>query len=380
MRGGDWRDVSLNVAREIRRREMRAGPADRSWEVVLPPGTDEVRRLTLTGSMPLGDLAAGWLAPDVTIVEATRAERIMVVATAELTVQGPAQGLEALPTARLPAWVGDHDRLRRPGTTAWSVTAPTAKLHLALARDRPTAPLARLYLADNRADFAVSRGWLFETTLWLWQDTAAELSVTWPADVKVLALEIDGSPQPPEQTEARRLWLPLATSQTLDSFLHADAAPGGRQVRLWWRWEDNATGSGTHSRTRPRLEGPQLAGVAPGPATWTVLVPPGCAISQQNGLAAGPGAAAAVALARAEAQLRGLVLASKVPRRPAYRRTGRGRLTPTLSRPRRWPDWRQSFGERNRLSLWPEICPPKRDQKVRRWPNGWPGCTNACAP
>ena len=191
VRAADWQEVSLTSAKDTRRRELRLGPGERTWELILPPGTDEVRRLTLTGSMPIETTGAGWLAPDVAIVEASRAERILVVASAELSVLSPPQGLEALPPARLPTWVGDADRLRRQGTTAWLETAPTGKLLLGLARDRATGAPAHLFLADHRADFAEGRGWLIETTLWLWQDTSAELSLTWPADVKVVGLEID---------------------------------------------------------------------------------------------------------------------------------------------------------------------------------------------
>ncbi len=217
LREWDRQTVTLQAPKEIRWRELHPVRGERSWELDLTEGaerrdagpTDEVRRLTLTGSMPLEEASEGIATPDVSVVEASRAEHCLVMLGPELAVEAPIPGWGEIAPARLPAWLGDARRLLRPGATAWvQRAAPTGKLRLAL-RERPAGAPDRLLLTDHRVDHSAERGWLYETTFWLWHEPGAELPVTWPADATLVALEVDGVPQPPGQAEAGTLWLPL---------------------------------------------------------------------------------------------------------------------------------------------------------------------------
>jgi hypothetical protein len=282
LRGWDGDRPDLRADGAGLRRQRRIGASEWAWDLELAPGADRCR-LTLEGGVSLDAAAAGLAAPEVS-VEGAAAERWLATAGADLAAEA-VQGLAEVADVRalLSAWPELAGRVRGGGV--WRVTGPEFRLQV-VPRPRPAGAAAEVFLAEHRLTLADGRHWLHETVLWLGHEAGADLTLSWPEAVTVLALSVDGAEAAPLQPEPRRLWLSLP------------GPAGVRRVRLLWRYDNGEDGP-----DRPRLLGPRLEGLSPWPETWTVLVPVGRRVAGvEGGLAAGPVQAAAADLARARAQ------------------------------------------------------------------------------
>jgi hypothetical protein len=223
-------------------------------------------------------------------------ERWLATAGGELAAEaGP--GLAALrdPAAELaaadggPEWARAAERVRRTGGPAWRVRAEASELRL-VPRDRPAGPAAvRVFLAEQTAAVADGRRWLHRAVWWLRHEARTDLTVALPAAARVVAVSLDGAEVAPVQPGPQRLWLPLP------------GRAGVRRLAVWWVYDP------PEPLTRPGLDRPRLLGAAGGPALWTAYLPPGYRLTAGAGardLGRGEARAAALALYRAEAQLR----------------------------------------------------------------------------
>src|SRR5262249_51413299 len=118
-------------------------------------------------------------------------------------------------------------------------------------------------LAELRALVPDGERWLHEARFWLRHEAAAELGVRL-GGAEVVGVRLDGSPVPRREPEGGRLWLSLA-------------GPGGvREVVVRYRRHGEPL-------DRPDLTPPRLEGARPGPALWTVEVPPGWELTGPGG-------------------------------------------------------------------------------------------------
>jgi hypothetical protein len=288
-------EPELRAPKEVRHRDRRRAPGDRTWVVDLEPGVRGRYSLQLTCGLPV-EAAAGVPMPDVSVAGAGPGERWLAVAGPDLAAEG-AEGLAALrdPAAALtaagggPEWAKAAERLRRAGGSVWRAQGEGWKLRL-LPRERPAGAAAvRVFLAEQTAAVAGGGRWLHRAEWWLRHEAHADLSVALPAAARVLAVALDGAEVAPVQPGPQRLWLPLPGRATV------------RRLTVWWVYDP------PEPLERPNLGRPRLAGVAEGPALWTAWVPPGYRLAEggpARDLGAGEARAAALDLYRAEAQLR----------------------------------------------------------------------------
>jgi hypothetical protein len=288
LRNWDGDDVRVEGRDAVPRRERRRGPGDRTWTLDLPAGVVGPYRLTLRGSLSLGEVAGGVRMPEITVPGVEHPEYFLAVAGHELTAEAPAHLTALADAAALSAWPGEAERLRRVGGSAWKATGPDWNLRL-----RPTGPATapaavRVFLTERAAEVVDGHRWLHEAVFWLRHEANTDLNVTLPADAVVVAASIDGVEATPLQPEPRRLWLPLP------------GRAGVRRVRLRWLYDLSA-----ERLDRPNLERLRLEGALDGPTVWNVHVPPGYRPEhgEDGGLKAGPARSAALDLYRAAAQL-----------------------------------------------------------------------------
>jgi hypothetical protein len=269
---------------------LRRTPGDRSWRLSLQPGVRGRYVVTLRGSMPIKDAAAGIQLPDVSVQGAQRAEYLVAVAGEELT--GEARGSLARlvePAKALARWPGPAERVQRTRGQGWRVEGPEWQL-LLLPQSRPLeATAVRLFLMEQSAAVVDGRSWLHEARCWLRHEAHTDLTVDFAAPVRVVAAAVDGVEVPPLQPGPSRLWLPL---------------PGGagvRCVRLRWQYRQ------AEPLNHPQLAPPHVVDAQKSPVLWTVMVPPGWEVAKSisaNRLGTGTAREGALALYRAEAQLR----------------------------------------------------------------------------
>ncbi len=221
---------------------------------------------------------------------AQRAEYLVAVASDELS--GEARGGLALlvePAKALARWPGAAERVQRTRGQGWRVEGPEWQL-LLLPQSRPLeATPVRLFLMEQSAAVVDGRSWLHEARCWLRHEAHTDLTIDFAAPARVVAAAVDGVEVPPLQPGPSRLWLPL---------------PGGagvRCVRLRWLYRE------AEPLDYPRLAPPKVVDAQKGPVLWTVMVPPGWEAakgSSANRLGTGAAREGALALYRAEAQLR----------------------------------------------------------------------------
>jgi hypothetical protein len=286
----NWEKVELQADRFALQQPLRRTPGDRSWRLDLQPGVSGRYQVTLQGSMPIEEAAVGVLLPDVSVQGVERAEYFVALAGGELT--GEARGnLESVPEAgrALARWPGIAQRLERTHGHGWRIRGPEWQLLLLpQARTLEAAPV-RLFLLEQSAAVVDGQHWLHEARCWLRHEAHTDLTVDFPASVRVVAAAVDGVEVPPLQPAASRLWLPL---------------PGGagvRCVRLRWMYRE------AEPLDRPNLTPPEVADARRDAVLWTVMVPPGWEAAQSSPasrLGSGPVREGALALHRAEAQLR----------------------------------------------------------------------------
>ena len=290
LRNWEGGPVELLADRVALRQPLRRTPGDRSWRLDLQPGVSGHYVVTLRGSVPVEEAAAGMQLPDVSVQGAQRAEYLVAVASDELT--GEARGSLvhlAEPAKALVRWPGAAERVQRTRGQGWRVEGPEWQL-LLLPQSRPLeATTVRLFLMEQTAAVVDGRSWLHEARCWLRHEAHTDLTVDFPAPVRVVAAAVDGVEVPPLQPGPSRLWLPL---------------PGGagvRCVRLRWLYRE------AEPLDRPRLAPSEVVGAQKGPVLWTVMVPPGWETAKStptNRLGTGAAREGALALYRAEAQLR----------------------------------------------------------------------------
>jgi hypothetical protein len=290
LRNWEAETVELQADRVALRQPLRRTLGDRSWRLDLQPGVTGRYRVILQGSMPIEEAAVGVLLPDVSVQGAERTEYFVALAGNELT--GEARGnLENLrePVRALASWPGIAQRLEPTRGQGWRVRGPEWQLLLLPhARTLQAAPV-RLFLLEQSAAVVDGQHWLHEARCWLAHEAHTDLTVRFAAPVRVVAAAVDGVEVPPLQPGASHLWLPL---------------PGGagvRCVRLRWMYRD------AEPLDRPNLAAPEVADARRDAVLWTVLVPPGWEAAQSspaNRLGDGSAREGALALYRAEAQLR----------------------------------------------------------------------------
>jgi hypothetical protein len=228
--------------------------------------------------------------PDVTVAGVAGTERWVAVAGGPLAVEA-ATGLAAAvrPTEVLRPWPAVAEGVRQTEGAAWRVQGPDWGLRL-LPQDRLGSPRpVRVFLAEHAAAVVDGRRWLHETVYWLRHEARTDLRASFPEGAEVVGVSVDGREVAPLQSGPGRLWLPLP------------GRAGVRKIQLRWLYEE-----GAEPLEAPNLERPRLEGAEEGPALWTVYVPAGweAARSEGRSVGTGPMRAAAVALYRAEAQLR----------------------------------------------------------------------------
>jgi hypothetical protein len=304
LRNWEGEEPELKAPLELRRRDRRRAPGDRTWSVDLGPGVRGRYRLTLTCGLPVEEAAASVAVPDVSVTGVGSEERWLAAAGGELTAEA-AVGLEAAPdpAAALAArgWAGQAERLRRARGLAWRVKADDWKLRL-LARERPAgAAPVRVFLAEQTAAVADGHHWLHRAEWWLRHGAHTDLSVALPAAARVVAVALDGAEVAPLQPGPRRLWLPLP------------GRPGVRRLAVWWVYDPPGP------LERPNLDRPRLVEADDGPALWTLYLPPGYRLTAEAGardVGRGEARSAALDLYRAEAQLRVSEALAERPRDP----------------------------------------------------------------
>jgi hypothetical protein len=257
---------------------------ERVWNVTLPRGDGQRLLLRLTGKASLSG-AAKVLMPDVNLefgaVPVRR--RRWVVAGENLRAQEVTGLALAKDVPReLPA--GEPDPVF-PISSAWRVTADNWRLVLV---PRPTValPVTALF-AEQKSEVVSGRRWLHQATYLLHIRAGSELRLTLPESANVLALTLDGNQLTPRQTGPGQLWLPLPGES------------GVHTLRLLWTFPE-----GGETLEEPRLDQPQLKGVASPPAVWIVQTPPGYRLARPPlDRAIEALSAAGVELRRAEAEL-----------------------------------------------------------------------------
>jgi hypothetical protein len=301
VRHGELRRVQLRlrnwegkVVREAegvaQSRELRREPGDRSLRLDLAQGIQGRYRVVLRGSMSVEEALVGVPMPDVTVQGVESAEYILAIAGAELT--GEARGgllRLAQPARMLASWPGTAMRIERAGGQAWRVQGTDWQLRLMPHAHALEPASVRVFLLEQSAAVVDGQRWLHEARCWLRHEAHTDLTVDFPAPVRVVAAALDGVEVTPLQPGSSRLWLPLP------------GRAGVRCVRLRWLYEKPET------LDRPNLAPLDIVDARKGPILWTVLVPPGWAPEQSTPSARlGMGAAreGALALYRAEAQLR----------------------------------------------------------------------------
>jgi hypothetical protein len=302
----DWHadPVELSLPGTMRR----GAGGERTWTLELPPGVTREYRLTVRGSMPLSEAAAGVLAPDVTVMIGTpgmggassgseKLDRSLAIVGTDLVFEGQ-QSLTAErdPSKSLAAWPQEAERLKSSVATLWKLPAERLprdadpspapwKLRLwPRDRERPTETI-QVFLAEQQAAVADGRHWLHEAAYWLRHEANAELTVVLPGAGRLVGASLDGVQVAPVQSEPTRLWLPLPRR------------PGVRCLRIRWTYDDEPL-------TAPNLDAPLLEGAREGRTLWTIHAPDGFSVENTAGakLRSGPDRVAALDLYRAEAQ------------------------------------------------------------------------------
>jgi hypothetical protein len=292
LRNWDGDDVKLEVDKTVslrQQRERRRPGNDRTWALEFRPGMTGRFRVTLSGSMPLEDAAAGVPMPDVSVPASSTAEAFVgVVGTDLASESGDGLSVTEGAVAALKKWPAEADEMRSNGGQLWKVAREDWTMRLR-PRGGAGAEPVRILLADHSVAVADGRRWLHEVALWLRHGPNTDLNILLPKPGTVVAVSVDGLDVAPLQPERRRLWLPLP------------GRSGVRAVRIRWRYEDPA-----ESLALPLLQMPLIEGASAGAAVWSVFVPAGFeAVSvKETTPQPGPGRAALVALYRAEAQLR----------------------------------------------------------------------------
>jgi hypothetical protein len=270
----------------VQRAEKRGAEGERLFTVTLPAGVTRQYRLRLSGRAPLGGRATFTL-PDVTVAGSAVKGRWLAVTGEEVRAE-EARGLDKVGdlAQELRAWPAEAERVRRGGQ-AWRVRQDGWQLKLTPV-GAPAAPPVQVVLAEQEAAVLDGRRWAHQATYTLFARGGAELHLTLPRGAKLLLATVDGRPETPRQPEPERLWLSL------------QAGDGVRVLRLRWAYEGNAESLGG-----PRLQTPVFKDLTAPPVLWTVQAPPGWRLrpGTEPGQAP-PAGAAAVALTRAEAQLR----------------------------------------------------------------------------
>jgi hypothetical protein len=282
-------DVRLEAPSVARRRERRTQEG-RSWVLGLQPGVKGPYRLTLSGEVPLEDMAAGAVLPEISVPGVAKMESWLAVVGGELAaeVRGALQAVDA---AELADWPRERDRLRGAAVRVWQVTGTEWQVRL-LPSGTGAAP-PRVFLAEHSAAVVGPGRWLHEVVWWLRHEAHTDLAVRLPAPARVVAVGVDGVQMTPLQPESNSLWLPLP------------GRAGVRRVRLRWLYET------PESLDHPNLEQPRLEGTVEGPTLWTAWVPRGWEATRESALEGdgsarlgrGAGREAALDLYRAEAQL-----------------------------------------------------------------------------
>jgi hypothetical protein len=291
LRNWEGEDVKLAAEKAVpaRQRERRRAAGDRTWSLELRPGVAGRFRLTLSGSMPIEEAAAGVPMPEVSVPGSGASEALVAVAGAELSAEG-VDGLTAADSAfvALRDWPAEANHLRMSGGQVWKVARGEWTLRLRPRLGGEAGPV-RVLLADHTAAVADGRHWLHEATYWIEHGANADLNVLLPRPGTVVAVAVDGVEVAPLQPGRRQLWLPLP------------GRPGVRSLRVRWRYDDPAD-----SLERPLLQTPVIEGSVGGAALWTVYVPAGFEEIPGEGPVPrpGPARAAAASLYRADAQLR----------------------------------------------------------------------------
>jgi hypothetical protein len=291
LRNWEGEDVKLEAEKTVpvRQRERRRAAGDRTWSLELRPGVTGRFRLTLSGSMPVEEAAAGISMPEVSVPGSGASEGLVAVAGPELSAEG-ADGLTAADSAfvALKDWPAEANHLRLTGGQVWKVARGEWALRLRPRMGAEAGPV-RVLLADHTVVVADGRHWLHEAAYWIEHGSNADLNVLLPRPGTVVAVAVDGVDVAPLQPGRRQLWLPLP------------GRPGVRSLRVRWRYDDP-----TDSLERPLLQTPVIEGSVVGAALWTVFVPAGFEEIPGDGpiLRPGPARAAVAALYRADAQLR----------------------------------------------------------------------------
>lgn len=293
LRHWDGDKVTLKETSEIAQvQERRRGAGERGWLVELRPGVSGRCRFELSGSLPLEEAVGGISMPEVSLTEAARSERWLVVRSRELTAQD-GRGVATIrnPAAVLRAWPEEARRVQGGKHTVWQVTADDWDLRL-LPRSRDVVPAPiQVFLSEHRAAVVDGHHWVHQATYWLYHEASTDLNVTLPQGAVVLEAAVDGMAIAPLQPNpaAPAVWLPLP------------GGTGARRICLRWAFPSDEA-----RLDRPNLNQPRLEGVADGPAVWTVHVPPGYSADAAGRMAwsgAQPLGRAGLDLRRAEAQL-----------------------------------------------------------------------------
>jgi hypothetical protein len=309
----NWEEEKVEVQAErvsLWPGSRRSSGGERCWLLPLQPGVRKHYQVTLRGSMPLDKAAVGVPMPEVIVQGVERAEYYLAVAGGELTGttgnreqgRGNRKG-PAVPSSLLPVsykelqrfWPGAAQRLERTGGQAWRVQNSEWQLQLLPhARTLEPAPI-RVFLLEQSAAVVDGRRWLHEARCWLAADRGdagptanADLNIDFSAPVRVFAAAIDGIEATPLQPGPSRVWLPLP------------GRPGVRCIRLRWMYD------APEPLDRPNLTPPEIADAVKGTTLWTVMIPAGWEVARSSPatrLGTGPTREAALALARAEAQL-----------------------------------------------------------------------------
>jgi hypothetical protein len=291
LRNWEGGDVTLTTDKAVpqRQRERRRAANDRTWALELRPGVTGRLRLTLSGDMSLEGAAASVPMPEVTAPGASSSETLLFLAGTDLSADG-GDGLTATdwssPAVR--DWSAESARWRLAGGQLWKVARDDWSLRLR-PRPGPDAGPVRLIHTDHSVALADGQHWLHEAVYWVRHGPNTDLNLVLCQPGTVVAVAVDGIDVAPLQPEPHRLWLPLP------------GRAGVRAVRVRWRYDPSA-----ESLEHPLLQTPGIEGAVAGPGVWTVFVPAGFEALRGDAPALRPGRAraAAVALSRADGQLR----------------------------------------------------------------------------
>jgi hypothetical protein len=310
MRLRNWQEekVELHAERVALRSGPRLSRGERSWKLPLQAGIRGHYQVILRGSIPLDKTAGGVPMPEVLVQGVERADYYLAVIGSDLSgrAKGPLQSLKTdIPDPKLDSKISE---LVKRGERVWHVDGPEWQMLLsAQMRERILTPV-RIYLMEHWAAAADGQHWLHEARCWLSHEAHANLTLDFAAPVRVLSASLDAhEATPPSEIRTRktapdksvwdfgfrssdankRVWLPLP------------AQPGIRCVRLRWMYDS------PEPLDRPNLTAATVAGAAPTPVLWTVVVPRGWQ-APLDGLSGRNESVreAEQALWRAEAQLR----------------------------------------------------------------------------